>query len=166
MTAMSECMLLLTENDPRYTTTNLTKSGRRIVWPKAQSAQLNFAITPGIFALGIEFRVDRVAKLKAVRDQARADAERAEGAIERFGPTITPQALKTFARQARRACGPNQAATVATARSRSATNSTPKSSHHGVEKRAPAHARRCLKRENGRVLECRVLYRSGAPSLT
>jgi len=144
MTAMSECMLLLTENDPRYTATNLTKSGRRIVWPKAQSAQLNFAITPGIFALGIEFRVDRVAKLKAVRDQA----------------------LKTFARQARRACGPNQAATVATARSRSATNSTPKSSHHGVEKRAPAHARRCLKRENGRVLECRVLYRSGAPSLT
>ena len=103
MTAMSECMLLLTENDPRYTTTNLTKSGRRIVWPKAQSAQLNFAITPGIFALGIEFRVDRVAKLKAVRDQARADAERAEGAIERFGPTINtagPQDVRQAGPQA------------------------------------------------------------------
>ena len=41
-------------------------------------------------------------ELKAIRDQARADAERAEGAIERVGPSITPQALKTFARQARK----------------------------------------------------------------
>jgi hypothetical protein len=38
---------------------------------------------------------------KAVRDQAHADAERAEGALERVGPTSTPQSLKTFARQAR-----------------------------------------------------------------
>ena len=45
---------------------------------------------------------ERVAELKAIRDQARADAERAEGAIERLGPSITPQALKTFARQARK----------------------------------------------------------------
>jgi site-specific DNA recombinase len=29
---------------------------------------------------------DRVAELKAVRDEARADAERAEGALERLGP--------------------------------------------------------------------------------
>ena len=40
--------------------------------------------------------------MKAVRDQARADAERVQEAIERMGPTITPQALKTFAKQARR----------------------------------------------------------------
>src|SRR3984893_5105773 len=33
---------------------------------------------------------------------ARADAERAEGALDRLGPCITPQALKTFARQARK----------------------------------------------------------------
>ena len=45
---------------------------------------------------------DRIAELKAVRDQARADAERAEEAIERPGPTIIPQTLKTFARQARK----------------------------------------------------------------
>src|SRR5205823_13721597 len=45
---------------------------------------------------------ERVIELKAIRDQARADAERAEGAIERLGPSITPQALKTFARQARK----------------------------------------------------------------
>ena len=45
---------------------------------------------------------DRVAELKSIRDQAHADAERAEGAIERVGPTITPQSLKTFSRQARK----------------------------------------------------------------
>jgi hypothetical protein len=45
---------------------------------------------------------DRVNELRAIRDQARADAERGEEAVERLGPSVTPQALKTFARQARR----------------------------------------------------------------
>src|SRR5215471_15410877 len=45
---------------------------------------------------------DRIGELKATRDQARLDAERAEDAIERGGPTITPKALKTFARTARK----------------------------------------------------------------
>jgi hypothetical protein len=44
---------------------------------------------------------ERIAERKATRDQARFD-ERAENAIERGGPTITPQALKTFARTARK----------------------------------------------------------------
>ena len=57
----------------------------------------------GISDLADPMLTDRVAELKAIRDQARVDAERAEDAIERSGPTIiTPQALKTFARQARR----------------------------------------------------------------
>src|SRR5713101_8026002 len=43
---------------------------------------------------------DRIAELKAIRDQARADAERAEGAIDRLGPTITTRSIKTFARAA------------------------------------------------------------------
>jgi site-specific DNA recombinase len=43
-----------------------------------------------------------VTELKVIRDQARADAERAAGALDRAGPSITPQALKTFASQARR----------------------------------------------------------------
>ena len=45
---------------------------------------------------------DRIAELKAIRDQARADAERAEECDRTAGPSITPQALKTFARQARK----------------------------------------------------------------
>jgi site-specific DNA recombinase len=43
-----------------------------------------------------------LAELKAIRDQAHADAERAADAIERLGPSTTPQALKAFARQARK----------------------------------------------------------------
>jgi site-specific DNA recombinase len=45
---------------------------------------------------------DRNGELKVTRDQARLDAERAEDAIERGGPTITQQASKTFARTARK----------------------------------------------------------------
>ena len=45
---------------------------------------------------------ERVTELKAIRDHARADAERAEGALDRVGPSITPQALKSFARTARK----------------------------------------------------------------
>jgi site-specific DNA recombinase len=45
---------------------------------------------------------ERVTELKAIRDQARTDAGRAEGALDRLGPSITRQALKTFAGQARR----------------------------------------------------------------
>jgi hypothetical protein len=43
-----------------------------------------------------------VTELKAIRDQACADGERAEGAHDRLGPSITPKALKNFASQARR----------------------------------------------------------------
>src|SRR5262249_2360169 len=45
---------------------------------------------------------ERVTELGAIRDQARADAERAEGALDRLGPSITPQALKAFARAGRK----------------------------------------------------------------
>jgi hypothetical protein len=57
---------------------------------------------------------DRVAELKAVRDQTRTNAERTEGTIERLGPGITPRTLKSFARMARKRCGPRRAATAAT----------------------------------------------------
>ena len=60
------------------------------------------AIENGVADLADPMLKDRIAELKATRDQARADAERAEGALDRIGPAITPQALKTFARQARK----------------------------------------------------------------
>ena len=60
------------------------------------------AIENGIADLSDPKLKDRVAELKATRDQARLDAERAEDAIDRAGPTITPQTLRTFARTARK----------------------------------------------------------------
>ena len=68
----------------------------------AKLKRLYDAIENGVADLSDPMLKDRVAELKAIRDQARADAERAEDAIERLGPSITPQALKTFARQARK----------------------------------------------------------------
>jgi hypothetical protein len=34
---------------------------------------------------------ERVTELKAIRDHLRADAERAAGALDRLGPSITPR---------------------------------------------------------------------------
>jgi site-specific DNA recombinase len=68
----------------------------------AKLKRLYDAIENGVADLTDLMLKDRIAKLKAIRDQARTDAERAEDAIERLGPSITPQSLKTFAKQARR----------------------------------------------------------------
>ena len=68
----------------------------------AKLKRLYDAIENGVADLADPMLKDRIAELKATRDQARADAERAEGGSERVGPAITPQTLKTFARQARR----------------------------------------------------------------
>ncbi len=68
----------------------------------AKLKRLYDAIENGVADLSDPMLKDRIAELKAIRDQARADADRAQDAIERLGPSITPQALKTFARQARK----------------------------------------------------------------
>ena len=60
------------------------------------------AIENGVADLSDPMLKDRITELKATRDQARLDAERAEDAIDRGGPSITPKALKTFARTARK----------------------------------------------------------------
>ena len=75
---------------------------KRAAEAEAKLKRLYDAIENGVADLADPMLKDRIAELKAVRDQARADAERAQEAIDRTGPVITPQALKTFARQARR----------------------------------------------------------------
>src|SRR5258708_23989212 len=45
---------------------------------------------------------DRINELQDIRDPASAAPERAEGAIDRLGPTITTQSIKAFARTARK----------------------------------------------------------------
>jgi len=68
----------------------------------AKLKRLYDAIENGIADVSDPVLKDRVTELRAIRDQARADAERAEDALERLGPSITPQALKTFAMEARK----------------------------------------------------------------
>jgi len=68
----------------------------------AKLKRLYDAIENGVTDLSDLMLKDRIIELKAIRDQARADTERAEGAIERLGPTITTQSIKAFARTARK----------------------------------------------------------------
>ena len=94
---------------------------------------------------------DRIAELKATRDQARLDAERAEEAIERAGPTLTPEALKTFARTARkrmRTDGGGYRRDHLRALAQRVEVDQKELRIMGSKKRAPAHAGRCFERKN------------------
>jgi site-specific DNA recombinase len=75
---------------------------KRAAEADAKLKRLYDAIENGVADLSDPMLKDRIGELKAMRDQARLDAERAEDAIDRAGPTITPQTLKTFARTARK----------------------------------------------------------------
>ena len=80
-------------------TAHIAALRKRAAETDAKLKRLYDAIENGIADLADPMLKDRIAELKATRDQARADAERAEGALDRLGPAITP---KTFARQARK----------------------------------------------------------------
>ncbi len=82
--------------------THIAELRKRAAEVDAKLKRLYDAIENGVADLADPMLKDRVAELKVTRDQAHADAERAEGALKRVGPSITPQALKTFARQARK----------------------------------------------------------------
>ena len=83
-------------------TTHIAELRKRATEADAKLKRLYDAIENGVTDLSDLMLKDRIAELKTIRDQARADAERAEVAIERQGPTITPQSIKTFARTARK----------------------------------------------------------------
>jgi len=68
----------------------------------AKLKRLYDAIESGVTDLSDLMLKDRIAELRAIRDQARAGAERAEGAIERLGPIVATRSIKTFARTARK----------------------------------------------------------------
>jgi site-specific DNA recombinase len=84
---------------------------KRAAEADARLKRLYDAIENGVADLADPLLKDRIAQLKATRDQVRADAERAEGALDRLGPAITPRALTTFARTARRRMRTSRAAT-------------------------------------------------------
>jgi site-specific DNA recombinase len=83
-------------------TAHIAELHKRTAEAETKLKRLYDAIENGIADVSDPMLKERVTELKSIRDQARADAERAEGALDRTGPSITPQALKTFASQARR----------------------------------------------------------------
>ncbi len=90
------------EERAKSRTAHIAELRKRATEAEAKLKRLYDAIENGIADVSDPMLRERVTELKAIRDQARADAERAEGALDRIGPSITPQALKTFASQARR----------------------------------------------------------------
>jgi site-specific DNA recombinase len=83
-------------------TVQIAELRKRAAEVDAKLKRLYDAIENGVTDLSNLMLKDRIAELKAIRDQARADTERAEGAINRQGPTITTQSIKAFARTARK----------------------------------------------------------------
>jgi hypothetical protein len=129
--------------------THIAELRKRATEADAKLERLYDAIENDVTDLSDLMLKDRITELKAIRDQARADTKRAEGAIERQGLTITTQSIKAFARTARKrmrfeGAGYRRDYLRALARSRRA-----RSSYHGLEKRTAAHARRRFKRKNG-----------------
>jgi hypothetical protein len=68
----------------------------------AKLKRLYEAIESGAIDTSDPMLKGRVAELTGTPDQARADADRAEAAIDRLGPTVTRDALRGFAVEARR----------------------------------------------------------------
>ena len=81
---------------------HVTGLRRRAAEAEAKLKRLYDAIEAGVADLADPMLKDRIAELTTVRDQARADAERAEATVERAGATVTPAMLTTFAAEARR----------------------------------------------------------------
>ncbi len=108
---------------------------------------------------------DRIGELKATRDQARIDAERAEDAIDRAGPTTRHRPSRRLPGQPASACGPMAAATAAiiSARSPNASKSIRKNCASWDRKACSCARWSPLKAQKRRVLACPALYRSGAP---
>ena len=75
---------------------------RRATEAEAKLKRLYDAIENGVVDMSDPSLKERIAELKAVRDQARGDADRALAHIERVGPAITPDSLRAFANEARR----------------------------------------------------------------
>ena len=81
---------------------HITELRKRATEADAKLKRLYDAIENGVTDLSDLMLKDRIAELKAIRDQAHADIARAEGAMGRQGPIVTPQSIKTFARTARK----------------------------------------------------------------
>ena len=90
-------------SDPERQHEHIGELNRRAANPKARLKRLYDAIEAGVADLNDPALKDRIDGLKAIRDQAKADAERAQAMLENSGSkAVTPQMVRTFAETARR----------------------------------------------------------------
>ncbi len=81
---------------------HIAELNRRAAESEARLKRLYDAIESGIADLDDPALKDRIDGLKAIRDQAKADAERAQAMLQNSGSkVVTPQMLSKFARTAR-----------------------------------------------------------------
>jgi DNA invertase Pin-like site-specific DNA recombinase len=81
---------------------HIAELNRRAAESEARLKRLYDAIEAGVADLDDPTLKDRIDGLKAIRDQARADAERAQAMLQNSGSqAVTPQMLSKFARNAR-----------------------------------------------------------------
>jgi hypothetical protein len=99
-------------------TAHVAELRKRAAESEAKPKRLYDAIENGVADLADPMLKDRITELKVARDQARADAERAQEAIDR-GPAITPKRSRRLPGTPAGACGPRTAATAATTCARS-----------------------------------------------
>ncbi len=81
---------------------HIAELNRRAAETELRLKRLYDAIESGVADLDDPALKERIAGLKAIRDQAKADAERAQGMLESAGQqAITPQMVRQFAKTAR-----------------------------------------------------------------
>ena len=76
---------------------HVTELRQRAATAAAKLSRLYQAIEDGVADTADQDFKDRMKELASMRDEARADADRAEAAIERLGPSLTPEKLQAFA---------------------------------------------------------------------
>lgn len=80
---------------------HITELNKRATEAEAKLKRLYEAIENDLINMADLSLKDRIAELTAIRDQAQADAERAQAAVERIGPKVTAENLKRFSEVAR-----------------------------------------------------------------
>ena len=81
---------------------HIAELNRRVAESEARLKRLYDAIEAGVADLDDPALKDRIDGLKAIRDRAKADAERAQAMLQHSGSqAVTPQMLSKFARTAR-----------------------------------------------------------------
>jgi len=96
------CVLERREERAERRADHVAELKKRVAEADAKLKRLYDAIEAGVADLTDPTLKSRLAELVAVRDQARADAERSEAALGRAATTVTPKAIEIFARAARK----------------------------------------------------------------